>query len=128
MGRSAGNLTICRVKAFQNPTVHEYRSHHKESGYTVIKEKDLQKLKSKPPHYEKENEEQMETGMAHQSLRDRRAIEKSETVTRHSEELQRRIARTCISQIPCPSFRDLSSNSKHQFCFGRMGAPFESGV
>ena len=69
----------------------------------------------------------METGRAHQSLPDRREIEKPEAVTRHSEESQRRIARTCISQTPCLSFRELS-REQHLPRVGRMTAPFEGGV
>ena len=52
-------------KKFRNPTVHAYRSYRKESVHAASKEKgppELQKLKRKPPHDEKENEEQMETG------------------------------------------------------------------
>ena len=99
MCRSVSISRICRVKKFQNPTVHAYRSYRKEfASATVSKEKDLQKLKSKPLLDEKETEEQMETGRAHQFLQDRRVIEKPEAVTRHSEESQRRIALTCISQ------------------------------
>ena len=86
-----GISRICRLKKFQNPTVHAYRSYRKESAYAVSEEIDLQK-RSNPPHHENKNEEQMETWRAHQSesLRDRRAIEKPEAVTRHSEESQRR--------------------------------------
>ena len=87
-------------KKFQNSTVHANQSYCKESAYTVSEEKDLQKLKSKSPHDEKETEEHVEAGRAHQSLRGRRAIEKPEAVTRRSEESQRRIilALTWISQ------------------------------
>ena len=89
--RSVGISRICRLKKFQNPTLHAYRSYRKESAYAVSEEIDLQK-RSNPPHHENKNEERMETLRAHQSesLRDRRAIEKPEAVTRHSEESQRR--------------------------------------
>ena len=89
--RSVGISRICRLKKFQNPTVHGYRSYCKESAYAVSEEIELQK-QSNPPHHENKNEEQMETWRAHQSksLRDRRAIEKPEAVIRHSEESQRR--------------------------------------
>ena len=109
MCRSVGISRICRLKKFQNPTVHAYRSYRKESAYAVSEEIDLQK-RSNPPHHENENDEQMETWRVHQSesLRDRRAIEKPEAVTRHSEESQRRKTRTCISQKPCLSFREQS--------------------
>ena len=73
------------MKQFQNPRVHVYQSYHKESAYAVNKEKDVQKLTSKPSHDEKETEEQVETGRVHHSLRDRRGIEKPEAVTRQSE-------------------------------------------
>ena len=107
MCRSVGISRICRLKKFQNPTVHAYRSYRKESAYAVTEEIDLQKW-SNPPHHENKNEEQMKTWRAHQSesLRDRRANEKTEVVTRHSEESQRRKTRTCISQKPCLSFRE----------------------
>ena len=39
MGQSVGISRTCRVKQFQNPTVHAYRSHRKESAYDVSKEK-----------------------------------------------------------------------------------------
>ena len=57
---------ICRLKKFQNATVHAYRSYRKESAYAVSEEIDLQK-RSNPPHHENKNEEQMETWRAHQS-------------------------------------------------------------
>ena len=119
MGWSVGISRNCRVKEFQNPTVHPYRSYQKESAYAVSKAKDLLKLKRE------KNEEQVETRRAHQSLRDRRAIEKPAAVTRHSEESQWRIAQTCISQTPCASFQELSGNI---ICLGRMTAPLEGGV
>ena len=105
--------SVCRYfeglsgKKFRNPTVHAYQSYRKESVHAASKEKgplEVQKLKSKPPHDEKESEEQMETGRAHQSLRDRRAIEKPEAVARHSEESQRRIARTLYFTDAVPFF------------------------
>ena len=84
-------------------------SYRKESAYAVSKEKDTWKLKSKPPHNEKENEEQIEIGRAHQSLQDRQAIEKPGAVTLHSEESQRRKAGTCnLQATPCLSFCELS--------------------
>ena len=109
--RCVGILRVCRVKQFQNPTVHVYQSYHKESAYAVRKEKDAQKLTSKPPHDEKETEEQVETGRAH-SLRDRRVIENQKQLP-VSLRSQRRIARMCISQTPCLSFRELST--EHHF-------------
>ena len=57
---------VCRVKKVQNSTVHANQSYRKESAYTVSEEKDLQKLKSKSPHDEKETEEHVEAGRAHQ--------------------------------------------------------------
>ena len=38
VGRSVGISRICRVREFQNPTVHAYRSYRKESAYAVSKE------------------------------------------------------------------------------------------
>ena len=59
MCRSVGISRICRLKKFQNPTVHAYRSYRKESAYAVSEEIDLQK-RSNPPHHENENDEQID--------------------------------------------------------------------
>ena len=92
--------------------------------YTLpVTKKDLRN-KSKPTHDEKENEEQMETGRIHQSFLDRRAIEKPEAVTRHSEESQRRIARTCIFIDNVPFFPWIVQGTA--FAWGRW--PFLSKV
>ena len=56
MRRSVGLCDISRiyrVKKFQNPTVHAYRSYRKESAYAVSEEKDLQKRSKKLLHHEK---------------------------------------------------------------------------
>ena len=101
MGRSVGISRVCRVKSFE--IQQSTRIDRKESVHAASKEKgppELQKLKSKPPHDEKENEEQIETGRANQSLRDKRAIEKPEAVTRHSEESQRSTNVCCIDAVP----------------------------
>ena len=103
MGRSVGNSRVCRVKSFeiqQSTRIDRIA----RNPYTLpVKKKgppELQKLKRKPPHDEKENEEQMETGRAHQSLPDRREIEKPEAVTRHSEEIQQSTRIDCIARNP----------------------------
>ena len=75
----------------------------------------------------------MEVGRAHQSLQDLRpAIKKPEAVSRHSEESQRRIARTCVSQAPAyrAFLRAFSEWSREHLiiCLGRMTAPFKGFV
>ena len=124
MGRSVGNSRVCPVKSFEIPQSTRIDRIARNPYTLPVKKKDLGKLKRKPPHDEKENEEQMETGRAHQSLPDRREIEKPEAVTRHSDESQRRIARVFHERRAF-----LSVNCRgNSICLGRMTAPFEGGV
>ena len=104
--RSVGISRICRLKKFQNPTVHAYRSYRKESAYAVSEEIGLQKRSN--PHHENKNEERdgvlkgTSVGVPSRQAGDRETRSSYPSLWRVTEEK----TRTCISQKPCLSFRD----------------------
>ena len=108
MGRSVGISRVCRVKSFEIQQSTRIDRIGRNPYTLPVKKKDLQNYRSwraSRRTTRKKTRSRWRLG-EHTSPFEtcRRAIEKPEAVTCHSEESQRRGARTCISQTPCLSF------------------------
>ena len=105
MGWSVSISRICRVKEFQNPTVHTYRSYRKEFAYAISKEAEEQAAARRERKWGADGDWNC-TPVPSRRASDR---EIKSRYPRHSlEESQRRLERTGISRTPCLSFRELS--------------------